>query len=309
MRSAMARRTWLGLVLIMTWVAGPARALAGGLDRFDRTTTDHSARHSDEGRRDAGRRDDDSDAHHVERERNASRSGLGDSAGVFVFYVLASPWLLPRVADQPCAHAFAAYPDGQGFLRSAPWDTACGADLQGEPPRDSLALASVRRRLAGHVDLEGMAERHGLLGGALAGQLWLPKRFDLALRFSWLADFDQRPLEQAWLSNALVSYRFAQAPRFAFRSGLGVRTFYLGGLRAGVDTLYALDIFGPYGIRASFEGHLGGLGHAVVLEGRASLGVMAGPVEVYLGYSSLHSVGERASASLAGPVLGARLWL
>jgi hypothetical protein len=298
----MARKTWLWLVLLMPLVAGPSRVHAGALDRFDSSSTEHSER-------DDGRRDHDADADQHEGERGSVGSGLDDAAGLFVFYVLASPWLLPRTADRPCAHAFAAYPDGRGFLRTAPWDTTCGPDVPGEPPRDSVMLSAVRRRVAGHVDLEGMAERHGLWGGSLAGQLWLPRRFDLGVRLTWLADFDQRPLEQAWLSNALVSFRFAQAPHFAFRSGLGVRTFYLAGLRAGIDSLYALDISGPYGIRASFEGHLGGLGHALVLEGRASLGVMAGPVEVYLGYSSLHSVGERASASLAGTLLGARIWL
>jgi hypothetical protein len=232
--------------------------------------------------------------------------GVAQMFVVGAMYVVASPFIVPHLFDDPCAHAYAARPGRSGFLRSAPWDEACSAT---PGPIAKPALDGVVRKFAGSASVEAAYAQLGVWGGGVTGQLLMPYRLELATRIAMLADFSERPIDQAALSSTTLGFRFAQGPHIAFRAGAGLRTFFLHERRLGADAFYGFSVFGAHGIRWDAEAHAGALGKAFAGELRSTLGLMIGPVELYGGYGYFHVRGDAGRATLHGPVLGLRLWM
>lgn len=305
--------------LVLTLVASlfAARARAGSLDDVERASgggRDRSRSSSTPSRSGGGSSSSSSASSSSGSSSSARSSGCtDDDCGGFaqlvalgLFYLVVSPFIIPHRYDDPCAHAYAASPAHDGFLRLAPWDEACA---QGAVPQAKPGLGDVVRKLAGNVAAEGAYAQRGVWGGSISGQLLLPHRLELASRVTMLADLSERPIDQAVLSHTSFALRFAQRRHFAFRAGVGLRTFFLHARRFGPDALYGFSVYGRRGVRWDVEGHAGALGHAFAGEVRSTLGAMIGPVELFGGYDYFHVRGPTATATLHGPVLGLRLWL
>jgi hypothetical protein len=310
----MPPRSW-SVCCVLLSLLFTSNAHAGALDDVERATGRERSRDAPSRERSGGGGGSSSRSS-TSHDDGASSSGStceSDAcegvAQLFVagaMYVVASPFIVPRLFDDPCAHAYAARPGRSGFLRSAPWDEACGA-APGATAKP--ALDGVVRKLAGSASLEAAYAHQGVWGGGVSGQLLLPYRLELSTRIAMLADFSERPIDQAVLSNTTLAFRFAQNPHIAFRAGVGLRTFFLHERRLGADAFYGFSVFGKHGLRWDAEAHAGALGQAFAGELRSTLGVMVGAVELYGGYGYFHVRGEAGGATLHGPVLGLRLWM
>jgi hypothetical protein len=216
--------------------------------------------------------------------------------------MLALPWTLPIYAmDEPCLRGYARHPfaDGQGHLRAD--GGAC--KRQGTQP-----AAEKPRRVAAQLDMESGYLSDQVIPATLALRLQLPYRFELSARSSMFSDLDAVQDARGYQNNALVSIRFAQGKRADLRSGLGMRHYRLDEDRWGFDSLYGIDFFTRHHIVGRMELHLGSLSRAVVFEGRGTLGVMLGKVEVYGGGDFMAVVGPQKNARLGGAVGGVRVW-
>ena len=60
---------------------------------------------------------------------------------------------------------------------------------------------------------------------AEAQRLMLPWRLEIDTRASLLSDVNEHPTQLAAAGTAHLNYRFAQGPRFDFRTGIGPRVF------------------------------------------------------------------------------------
>jgi hypothetical protein len=219
--------------------------------------------------------------------------------------LLILPWGVPHMAleargdqetarENNCLRGYARYPfaDGPGLLRNS-----CEP---GATPSKKLAIA---------LGAESGFMLQGVLPATFAGRLLLPKRVELSARTDWLHDLASRANDRAVMTTAHLVFRFAQAKRVDFRTGIGPRHFKRDESRYGLDILYAIDIYGRHPIICRMEFHVGFLGDALLGQARATLGGMIGRVELYAGYDQTRlSDGHGSGTPLGGPVAGMRAW-
>jgi len=111
--------------------------------------------------------------------------------------------------------------------------------------------------------------------------------------------------DELYLGDLNLVVRFAQHPKFQFRSGLGFNV--LGddeGTEFGFNFTYGADFFPARHLVVSASIDAGTLGSASVIHPRATVGAIVGDWELYAGWDH-RWVG---SASVWGPVIGLRFW-
>ncbi len=114
---------------------------------------------------------------------------------------------------------------------------------------------------------------------------------------------DQDQLSMGELS---VTLRLAQHEQVEARVGLGWRYLHDDlGTDHGFNYSLAFDIFPVRPLIISVDLDVGNLGYAFVFQGRATVGAIAGPIELFAGYEVL-LIG---SVPFHGPTGGLRLWL
>jgi hypothetical protein len=219
-----------------------------------------------------------------------------DDLGVLFLYLtyklMASPWQVPRLYDDPRLERYALYPyaDGPGLLR-----------------QNDDELLGESRKVAVQMDVESGYQLQGVVPGSFALRVQLPRRFELSSRVSLLSDLRETPVERAVSTTTHVLYRHAQTSRAEFRSGLGVRSFTFNEVSAGVDFMYAIDAYLSRWSVLRIEMHLGSLGRAFAGEARATLGIMVKRCELYAGYDQTVFSGN-GTTRLGGPIAGLRAW-
>jgi hypothetical protein len=222
-------------------------------------------------------------------------------------YQLLEPWPGP-----PCGWSFASPPFSEasgpatGYLEPA----QC---VETVPFRSDVPLqrASGSRDVAVQASLEGLASIDGA-DVRVQGRARLLTAFRLELDASYAGYFGfQGNPSPGWLGQAHVDIRFAQSGRVQFRAGAGVRTRFVdGGASAGVDGLYALDVFWLRHAVSTLELSGGSLGpDGWACEVRSTAGYLAGPFEAYLGWDAVWlGARNRPAVYLGGPVVGVRAY-
>lgn len=148
------------------------------------------------------------------------------------------------------------------------------------------------------TDFDGL-QKHG-------GRLRLDTTSRIGLDTEW--NYRRESLssghDSLWNGDVNLIYRFAQSPRGAFYTGLGVNWLSdrFGG-NAGFNFTYGADFYParPWVLSGVID--WGTLGHATLFHGRATVGVMLKRVEIFTGYDYLKLDG----ASLPSMVAGAQL--
>jgi hypothetical protein len=160
------------------------------------------------------------------------------------------------------------------------------------------------------ADLAPAAPGDGLVHRAALGL-----RFDSSMRLGFESRFslfvEQLPaprggVDQLLIGDLNLTLRIAQHEQAQVYAGLGVRGLIDGASStAGINTTYGLDLFPLAPLVISLQGDLGHLGAAFYLEGRATLGVTLGRLELYAGYEAT-LIGD---VGFHDPTFGLRIWL
>lgn len=236
-----------------------------------------------------------------ERSRDRDRAG-GDGDG---WLYLAYPWWGPIaatgggygpdwwLADHPYAdghHGYAIYlTEEDRHLPEAPpvQDVSVQLSLEGGwvPLEIGRAAAEVRALLPYRFEVDagavGFAERRRTEDGRVG--------------WDWVVT-----------ATAHVGWTFAQDEHWQFRSLAGVRTWTdAEGTVVGFDLRYGVEVFPISPLVLSVDLATGFTGAAWLLRARGTLGLMAGPVEIYAGWD--HLVVDWVP--LGGAVAGVRGWI
>jgi hypothetical protein len=221
------------------------------------------------------------------------------------------PFYLPHFVveeDAPLGGwSFGSYPyaDGaSGYLRpNAP------------PSYDDEGVAhpgEQHRMFAFQAGMEGLTSTDATFGRLQGSLRVLTKyRFDLDAAYSlYMERGETQGISSAWLGAAHLTYRFAESDHVHFRAGAGIRHWVdPGGWALGPDALYAIDIFWGRPMTTSLEVTAGLLGRGWSTGARATVGVMVGQAELYVGYDGEWIGAERQpTAYLGGPVAGFRAY-
>jgi hypothetical protein len=115
-----------------------------------------------------------------------------------------------------------------------------------------------------------------------------------------------------------VTYRIIHSDTAEIRMGVGYRMMFDGpgtdraadgDFAHGMNFVYLINIFPANPLVISISGDIGGLGKALYLHARASLGAQLGPIEPYIGYDAVYLDGPAAAVLFQGPVAGLRIWM
>ncbi|MFO0632775.1 MAG: hypothetical protein U0168_07995 [Nannocystaceae bacterium] len=208
-------------------------------------------------------------------------------------------------------------------VESAP-ATAGPASVSVSSPVPEFARFPYADAHAGYVRRGGMARgrvvsgRAALEGSYLGDHVW---RGALDVELSlWrvslrneLGAYVEAPARDAlYLGNTALYFAAVMRQRVIWRVGLGANYFIDGQRqrgrppehRAGVDLSTTLDVFPVRPLVLSARADVGGLGGAVAVMGRASIGVALRRWEIYAAAEYRNIGGVR----FAGPALGVRAW-
>jgi hypothetical protein len=159
-----------------------------------------------------------------------------------------------------------------------------------------------RRRWAGRLDVEYTDEFNDVtrLGGHLL--LSTSARFDLDAE---LGRFEERLAgggrDRLWLGDCNLVFRFAQAERVQFRSGIGMNWLGDGdAVNLGFNFTYSADFFParPWVLTAGID--WGTLGRAELFRFRTTAGVLVNRFEAYTGFEYQDIDSTQFAALLAG---------
>lgn len=115
--------------------------------------------------------------------------------------------------------------------------------------------------------------------------------------------------DQLTIGDINVTYRIVHSDTAEIHMGLGYRMMFDGDYAHGANFVYLMNFFPANPLVISVSGDVGGLGKALYLHGRASLGAQLGPVEPYIGYDAVYLDGPSASVLFQGPIAGLRIWM
>lgn len=175
------------------------------------------------------------------------------------------------------------------------------------PVRETSAEAPEPQAWAGRVAAETAYDFDGLVRTGMRAMLLTPSLVEVHLHAdAWLEPLDRGGLDAIGLLGAGLAYRIGSNERSEFRIGAEYRQFMDStsgrpGIRFFADTNI---FFGPP-VVVGFGAGAGMIGDAPSWDIRGTLGVMAGPVEVYIG-ADYERIGD---IPIGGPVLGLQLWL
>lgn len=176
--------------------------------------------------------------------------------------------------------------------------------------QDGGSYAAEPVRLAGRLELElGYA-----LGGAgrvgFAARLQLPVLLDFATRYSVFVEPTEDGVVAAALGRIGADIRLVDDRWVQIRIGGGLRHFHdeIDGAIGG-DFAIGVDAFPVEPLVISGELTAGVVGEAVVVQARASLGLIVDSVEIYGGYDYEALFAGSVQVDLGGPMLGVRGWL
>ena len=169
--------------------------------------------------------------------------------------------------------------------------------------------ASAAQATTGVVALEGGYVLAGAarIGAAASVDLDI---ISLGTRYSLFIESGDRGTQFAALGRLGVALRVVDEEPFVFRVGVGARHFQdsQGGV-FGADLELGFDLFAADPVIFTFDGGVGFVGEALVVQVRASVGIHLDIYEIYVGYDYEALFGERVAVDLGGPMLGLRLWL
>ena len=169
------------------------------------------------------------------------------------------------------------------------------------------------RRSAANASVEGAYLYDDVWRGAASLRVaFVP--VEIVSRTSYLVEAPEGdPVDAMYLGDAAIMFVPAREREYTVRIGGGIRYMIDGrtpglGRRdyaMGFDFGAGFDLFPRRPLVVSGRVDAGHLWKAWVLQARATVGVIAGPIELYAGYDHL----QIARARLGGPVLGVRGWL
>lgn len=215
-------------------------------------------------------------------------TGFGELVGTGVLGAVTMPWWGPRlmlddVGDELLLNEFPFANDQPGFF--VPDDLSAG-----------IAKSWSVRWLSEYAsDFDGVRKYGGRL------------RFDTASRFGLDTEWGHRVEEiirgqdSLWTGDANVVYRFAQGPRGAYYTGLGLNwSADRGQGDIGVNVTYGVDFFPvePFVLSVSMD--WGRLGNASLFHGRATVGAMLDRVELFTGFDYLNLEGAGLPSFVGG---------
>ncbi|WP_236519393.1 hypothetical protein [Sandaracinus amylolyticus] len=161
---------------------------------------------------------------------------------------------------------------------------------------------------------EGQYVLDGIGHGALMLRVGLAWPVELHAAYGVYVEPLVRGVEGLGLGRLGLAARLVELPEVQARVGLALRHVHdrLGGI-AGIEGFGGIDVMPIEPLVISIDGGVGVLGEGWVLTARATLGLAAGPIEVYAGWE--HVAFEPIDAELgggtwlSGPLLGVRAWL
>ena len=115
-------------------------------------------------------------------------------------------------------------------------------------------------------------------------------------------------VDQFWMGRINMNVRFAQSSFFEGRFGLGGRMMIVDGVSGGFDSGLSFQFFPIKPLNIAADLHLGNLGRAFYLEGRAAFGVNLNRAELFAGYRASLVQGRDISVVFHGPVAGVSVW-
>lgn len=190
------------------------------------------------------------------------------------------------------------YADGQDAYLAVPKD-----ESSGESGYDARAVGrswSVQAAVEEGYDFEDVSFTTFTLRADTSSRWGLDASLSLLRE-----DLPTGGTDELALGDVNLRFRFAQSERAQWHVGIGMR--YMTddlGTEEGINFIYGADFFPkePWVLSGSVE--LGTLGHATVVEARATLGMMFDRWELYAGWNHL-SIDD---TTINGPVAGLRLW-
>lgn len=280
---------WKLLLFLGALVAVPEVSADGRLDSARDEIRESSDREKNPpDRRDSEHCDDDDDAASFDDESDAFHSFLGE----MLLYGATAPWWGPRslLDDRNTPAELADFPYAS---------TSEGLVVEDSPSPSWSKPWSGRFTVERGDDFDGLRR----LGGRL--QLETMSRFGLDTEWSHRNEAFRGKTDSLWTGDFNLVYRFAQHPRAAFYSGIGVNWLAdTQDAEVGFNFTYGLDWFParPWVISGNID--WGRLGDASLFHGRTTLGVMLNRFELFTGYDHFNVEG----AKLDGWLFGARIW-
>ncbi len=214
--------------------------------------------------------------------------GFGEIIGVGVLGALTVPWWGPRslLADDDSVMSIAEFPyteDWPGYF------------VNQDPTPDWSKSWSARLLTEYGSDFAGLTNYGGRL------------RIDSLSRIGFDTEWNHRREkspgvhDSLWSGDANLVYRFAQSPRAAFYTGVGLNWSADDRYRdVGFNFTYGADLFPVKPLVLSGSIDWGRLGDASLFHGRATIGAMLNRVEVFTGYDYLNLEGTGFPSLVVG---------
>jgi hypothetical protein len=242
---------------------------------------------------------------------NRSRSGSGGDdkdniASQLAWVVLAAPFLVPyHLLDDNLNldGRFPAYP----YANDEPGYMLIRRPLEEDAKKPSWELDFDRARYwSGRLAIEESNDFDAI--NRLSARLLLEaaSRFGVQTNWSYVHEnLGGGRFDETALGDLNLTFRFAQHEKAQFRAGLGVRLMSdPHGTDWGFNFTYGVDVYPIKPLVLSAILDAGTLGHAGVIRGQVSIGLLYRRWEIYTGYDYL----QIGSTALQGPTLGLRLW-
>jgi hypothetical protein len=244
-----------------------------------------------------------------------------------MFYVIASPWLLPNAlveaerADGASGRVrFAAYPYARGstgLLLEAPPPPPPLPDDIGDPDArppvvfppvpSTVEHVSSRKTVAAELGLEGgIGIGDGVVRSGFHANVLFPFRLGLDTSWSMYKEATGDGVDQLGRGREHLSIRFAESSHVHFVTGVGMQHLVDSqGWVNGFDMTWGFQAFPGSPVVLAAEGSLGTLGNAFAPGVRGELGFMLNRVQLGAGFET-RWVGPVA---LGGPFVSATVWL
>lgn len=244
-----------------------------------------------------------------------------------VFYVIASPWLLPnalveagraegaagrlRFADYPYAH------HSTGLLLEAPSPPSPPPgdpdDPDARPPvvfppvPANLERVRSRKTVAAELGLEaGIGTNDGVIRSGFRAHVLFPSRLGLDTSWSLYQEAHGEGIDRLGRGREHVSLRFAESSGVHFQTGIGAQHVVDSqGWVHGFDATWGFQAFPANPVVFAAEGSLGTIGSAFAPGVRGELGFMLNRFQVSAGFEE-RWVGPVA---LGGPFISVTAWL
>ena len=170
-------------------------------------------------------------------------------------------------------------------------------------PRDSsYARVGGKAALGYFYDWDGVHVPGGFLMVDSSSRLGFETEWQLYLEP--LEDY----VDQFWMGRIDMNVRLGQTSFFEARWGIGGRMMIVDGVSGGFDTGLSFQFFPIKPLNFAMDLHLGNLGRAFYLEGRATLGVNFNRAELFAGYRASLVQSRDISVLFHGPVAGLAVW-